>query len=87
MPQGSPIGGRYACHLRCRPVLHQHRVSYEADGEAFDFERFAGFDDDGGVIRIFGMQLDQVLVAPEAFDGDFIAQPRNDDLPVLRFLG
>src|SRR5438477_1731138 len=51
-----------ATAMGCGAALHQHRVADEADGKAFDLERLARLDDDGGVFRVFGVQLDQVLV-------------------------
>ena len=33
------------------------------------------------------MQLNQMLVALEALDRDFVAEPGNDDLAIFRVLG
>ena len=41
-----------------------------------------GCDDDGGVVGVFRVQLDDLLVALEALDRDFVAQSRHDDLAV-----
>ena len=55
------------CQQAPRPAdLHQHGVADQADGQAFDLERFAGLHDDGGVVGVFGVQFDEVLVPLEA---------------------
>ena len=59
----------------------------QPDREALDLERLARLHHDGGEIRVLGMQLDQVLVAPEALDRDLVADAGDDDLPILGFLG
>lgn len=50
--------------------LHQHGVANQANGQAFDFKGLAGLYHDGLKIRVFRMELDQVFVAFEPFDGN-----------------
>ena len=78
----------YARHLvGSISALHQHRVADQANSQPLDGEGLTRLDDDGGVVGVFGMQLDGMGGATVAFDGDFFPQPGHHDLAVAGFAG
>src|SRR2546423_5183625 len=66
-------------------ALHQHVVADETDREPLELEvDVAERHDDGLEVGVLGDQLDAGPRAPEALDRDVVAEPRDDDLAVLR---
>src|SRR5678815_3712358 len=65
---------------------HEHVVADQPDREPLDLEGVARTDDDRLELRVLGVQLDRTAGALEPLDGDVVAEPRHDDLAVLRFL-
>src|SRR5690606_10406367 len=66
----------------------QLAAAQQADADAFDREGVgARIDDDGCEVGILGQQFDRVAAPPPALDGDLVADARNDDLSVARFMG
>ena len=68
-------------------ALKRFAGSEQADPDAFDGNRVgACVEYDGRIQRIFGQQLDDGALALPTLDGDFVSDPRHDDLAIAGFL-